>query len=179
MEVPMAVVRSDPVPPIEASPFLVRGHFAIAPIEEITRYVGAGDLRFGVEPRILTTEITAANRLAHGQPPPEREHDDAGVSIHVYDAATNDELLRFDCFREEPHYHYFLPDSTDFLLVNFDEIAGGPMLDWVFDILRTRLSALLAQTGASALADRLDQEALEEGIDDCEAVARGLIKTPA
>ena len=92
----MTADRSDPVPSIEASPFLVRGHFAIAPVEEVTRYVEAGDLRFGVEPRILTTEITAANRLAHGQPPPEREHDDAGVSIHVYEAATNEELLRFD-----------------------------------------------------------------------------------
>src|SRR5436305_12427499 len=53
-----------------------------------TTYITAGALRFGIEYRRL--------------------QNDQGICIHVFAGPDDrqDEVLRFDCFEREPHYHY-------------------------------------------------------------------------
>ena len=102
--------------------------------EENTTYFQAGPILFGVEYRQLNEQVFAdhmantpgaaeawenrpwaddpeMNKIlqlgfgVEGQAPPDIE----GVSIHVLDAASREEYLRFDAFEEEPHYHYISP----------------------------------------------------------------------
>jgi len=168
----MVARRSEPYPPVAENAFLSKGHPPIAHVESDTRYVEAGPLLLGVEPRRLTTELIAANRRLHGNSPPDREFDDGGVTIHVFESASKEELLRFDCFQRGPHYHYILPGGKDHLFVRFDEVAHGPMIDWVFRTLRSRLTTLLSQAGASTLGPEIDMQSFDKALDKCEELAR-------
>ncbi len=80
------------------------------------------------------------------------------------------EYLRFDCFADEPHYHYIIPGRGN-MLVHFDRVANGPMLDWTLRTLRGRLPELLAQVGAEKLAASLQPAVLERALDEVERVA--------
>ncbi len=69
--------------------------------------------------------------------------DDRGVSIHVYDTASMTERLRFDCFDENPHYHYIKPPGGG-IVVAYDAAANGPMRAWVSALFRSgRLFSML------------------------------------
>ena len=85
----------------------------IPPNEKLTEYFDAGNVRIGVEYRILTDDVVAEIRktlkVANGADEGQLENlDDSGVSLHVFAGAAGNQLeyLRFDCFREDPHYHY-------------------------------------------------------------------------
>ena len=88
----------------------------IPPDPEHTTYIEAGNLRFGVEWRRLDDAELAANY--EGEAMDEiQSHltsdavDDDGVSIHVLGSGDGHEYLRFDCFRDGPHYHYIEPSG--------------------------------------------------------------------
>jgi hypothetical protein len=71
---------------------------------------------------------------------------DGGVALHVF-ATDMTELLRFDCFTEEPHYHYIFPDRPQ-RVVAFDVAAHGDMIDWILGtVLPNRLASMLAVVG--------------------------------
>jgi hypothetical protein len=131
------------------------------------RLVDAGPLVFGVEPREINdavfdehfdadaraTTTIAELRVGAGT-------DDGGVSVHVFDAATMTEHLRFDCFEENPHYHYQCP-GADHVVVTYDSAAHGPMEEWVVERVRSgRLSAMLRHGGAPDLADLVERHDL-------------------
>ena len=100
-----------------------------------TTFVAAGPLTFGIEPRVfdpvaeaakLTPEEIAAagpDSLFHS------EQVDGGVCVHVFGTEGLAEYLRFDCFADEPHYHYIIPGRGN-MLVHFDRVANGPMLEF-------------------------------------------------
>ena len=125
-------------------------------------WIDAGPVSFGVEARAL----------------PNREGGvgERGASIHVFDAAHEEEYLRFDCFDGVPHYHYLRPWATpeecDNHEVDWDEVANGPMLPWVIERLRTRLPEMLTEAGADDLAATLDQAVLDRAVDRVEALVR-------
>ncbi|MEE2673125.1 MAG: hypothetical protein VX466_04975, partial [Myxococcota bacterium] len=83
----------------------------IPPVDSQTEYFEAGAVSFGVEYRLLDDAIAAASNLesAEGQNSAS-SFDDRGVSLHVFGSAAEGEepleYLRFDCFDEDPHYHY-------------------------------------------------------------------------
>src|ERR1700722_1684532 len=88
----------------------------IAPIPENTIYIPAGPLAIGIEYRLLTDELidetyASDTRSAAiiGDARPDDEIDDQGVSLHVCDAETMKEYVRFDVFADDPHYHYIVP----------------------------------------------------------------------
>jgi hypothetical protein len=147
----------------------------IALVEEQTRWFPAGPVVFGVEYRVLdsatiaaefTDEQRAASRIDDVRPG--ASVDDGGLSIHVCDAASRRELLRFDCFAETPHYHYINVDGGN-RAIAFDPIANGDMVEWVATCLRTRLGQMLAQAGATELARVIDPGSVKSALKDLVA----------
>ena len=142
----------------------------IALVEERTRWFPAGVVVFGLEQRELD-EATVRGAYSDEQRQASAIHDvqdgaladDGGPSIHVCEAATRRELLRFDCFEQMPHYHYIPVDGGN-RAIAFDVAANGPMLPWVMTCLRSRLPGMLTQTGAVELASLIDDRALDPAV---------------
>lgn len=143
---------------------------------DATTFVQAGPITFGIEPRVFdpvaeAAKLTAEEIAAAG--PDALFHSDVidgGVCVHVFGTEGLDEYLRFDCFDDEPHYHYIVPGKGN-MLVHFDRVANGPMLDWTLRILRGRLPELLTQLGAQDLAAGLEPADLARALDEVERVA--------
>lgn len=140
----------------------------IPPDDGRTQYFDAGAIRIGVEFRILTDELVAEIRhslqSADGHTAGQLENlDDAGVSLHVFAAPgrPDQEVLRFDCFMEDPHYHYVNWAAKSNEMIHIDPIADGDPLTWALERLRTRLPQMLARAGEGELARRVDMAELE------------------
>ena len=141
----------------------------IPPVESQTAWFEAGPIRIGVEYRLLTDAVAAANQLA-GAAGDERgqtaELDDRGVALHVcgeQDGAWR-EFLRFDCFVEDPHYHYVSWRGKANEMIHLDPVADGDPLVWALERIRTRLPQMLERAGAAEVAARIDFSALEEAL---------------
>src|SRR5579864_2354534 len=85
------------------------GGTPIPPMLDNMELFDAGAISIGVEFRMLTDAVIASLGLAeiaasNGYP----TLADNGVSLHVFinTAEGNFERLRFDCFTNDPHYHY-------------------------------------------------------------------------
>lgn len=139
----------------------------IPPIEAHTQWFEAGGLRIGVEYRLLTDAIAAAAQLeaADGDVPGTAGGpvDDRGVSLHVVARQDGEsrEFLRFDCFQEDPHYHYVSWRDKSNEMIHLDPIADGDPLAWALDRLRSRLLPMLARAGADDVARQVDLQALD------------------
>ena len=143
----------------------------IPPLESQTEYFEAGAVTFGVEYRLLTDAIAAASAVlrASGSDSAGGRFDDSGVAIHVFgrdDPASSEalEYLRFDCFDEDPHYHYVCWESRSNEMLHIDPVADGDPLTWALERIRTRLPQMLARAGASRLASRVDLRLVEEAL---------------
>jgi hypothetical protein len=142
----------------------------IPPVEAQTTWIDAGAVKIGVEYRLLTDAIAAANEViavagatqeaaAVQSPVP---LDDRGVSLHVFSSgAAPQEFLRFDCFDEDPHYHYISWRAMSNEMLHLDPIADGDPLAWALERIRTRLPQMLARAGAADLAARVDPSEIE------------------
>ncbi len=143
----------------------------IPPVPENTKWFSAGELTFGVEYRLLDTEIL---KQAYPDNPPQASIDDSGVSLHVVDSVDGAEYLRFDCFTESPHYHYVMPGKEYQQWVPYDNVANGPVLDWALRSLRTRLDPMLREAGGAQVADRCDYSAISGVLELVESQARSV-----
>jgi len=140
----------------------------IPPVEEHTSYFEAGPITIAVEYRLLNDAIV--NRHMDAQP--ERVDvgeniDDRGVSLHVFgvrDGGDPVEHLRFDCFDEDPHYHYVDWQGRTNDIVHIDAVADGDPLAWALDRIRTRLPQMLDRAGAGDVARSVDAAALEAAL---------------
>jgi hypothetical protein len=83
-----------------------------------------------------------------------------GLCLHVFGTHDGLEYLRFDCFDDAPHYHYLEPHAPRNVVVDYDAVADGPMLDWALRVLGTRLPEMLRFAGAGALGDQVDLSAV-------------------
>jgi hypothetical protein len=150
--------------------------FPVAHEPRATTFVAAGPITFGIEPRVFdpvaeAAKLTAEEIAAAG--PDALFHSDqvdSGVCVHVFATDGLAEYLRFDCFNDEPHYHYIVPGRGN-MLVHFDRVANGPMLDWTLLTLRGRLPEMLTQLGAEKLAAALKPKELERALDEVQRVA--------
>src|SRR5215471_5439015 len=78
----------------------------IPPEEEVTTYVSAGAVTFGVEVRVVDEALVGA-QFKNATPQQQAEIaankpanlNDGGVSVHVCSSEDRTEYLRFDCFR--------------------------------------------------------------------------------
>jgi hypothetical protein len=149
------------------------------PEPDDTRWVDAGALVIGVEWREVDPSALAETYADRPEDMAEIEaHSpaggfaDVGVSLHVCAAAGDrHEYLRFDCFVDEPHYHYIAPSGDSNRVVPFDDVAGGDMLPWAIERLRTRLPEMLAAAGGADLAAQVDPAKLATAIDQVQLLA--------
>ena len=121
----------------------------IPPIERHCRWFDAGPVSIAVEARALGT--SAENMVR-------------GPSIHVFDAARDEEYLRFDVFGKVLHYHYVLNAQDHNVLWGYDPDANGPMIPWVMAALRNRLPTLLRGAGADDLARVVEQSGWDAAV---------------
>ncbi len=135
----------------------------IPPVERQTEYFDAGAVRIGVEYRLLNDAIAAASeteRARGGDTSDLALVDDRGVSIHVL-CDEGLEHLRFDCFKEDPHYHYISWKQRFNHMIHLDPVADGDPVAWALERIRTRLPQMLVRAGAADLAARVDPTRIE------------------
>lgn len=145
----------------------------IPPIAAHTEFFEAGNVRIGVEYRVLTDAVAAVARLnlmgASGSETGKLEElDDCGVSLHVYGLTPSDngggewlEHLRFDCFQEEPHYHYVGWARRSNEVLHIDPVADGDPLAWALERVASRLPQMFERAGVPQVAAMVDQRAIE------------------
>ena len=150
------------------------------PFEKDTTWFPAGAITIGVEFRDVNPEdllALYADDPAQLKEMLEKSPDggfaDNGVSLHVRDSSDGHEYLRFDCFDNEPHYHY-IHNSTDPYINNvvvYDPFACGDMLSFSIGCLRTRLGEMLPRAGAVELATKIDEPLVNRVVDEVASVA--------
>jgi hypothetical protein len=136
-------------------------------------YFDAGVVRFGVEYRLLNDAIAAASAVeaASGRDNAGDSFDDRGVSLHVFGLSQEGgqggeplEYLRFDCFDEDPHYHYVSWKRRSNEMLHIDPVADGDPLTWALERIRTRLPQMLERAGAPEIAARVDLRLVEAAL---------------
>lgn len=97
---------------------------------------------------------------------------DGGITLYVHgtDPEAQD-LLRFDLFRERPHYHApgANPNETGIVLAR-----GERVLDWGVEQVTRRIGSLVAEAGFDALQGRLDLAAIAAAAPALRGVLEGL-----
>ena len=118
----------------------------IAPLRQNMEIFEAGAVSIGVEFRVLNDKVVQSLGLkeiaaSNGYP----TLDDNGVSIHVFVKAAdgNFERLRFDCFQNDPHYHYLSVRNKYQDVIHIDPIVAGDPVAWALNQIRTRLLPML------------------------------------
>jgi hypothetical protein len=102
--------------------------------------------------------------------------DDQGLNIQVMSDIDGREveILRFDCFDQNPHYHYGPEKKNE--RINLDKTTGGNPVGWTITQLRTRLPDMIRRSGYEDIANELDnyqQAALvATKLNEVESVAR-------
>ncbi len=107
--------------------------------------IPAGAVTFGLEYRVL-------------------EGRDEGVCIHVYGnevSGQDKELLRLDCFKVAPHYHYRNANINKNERLELDFTAEGDPLAWALDKIKNRLPIMLIRCGAEDVARKVDQREVD------------------
>lgn len=146
-------------------------HYDVMPIPMVPEHcveVAAGPLTFVVESRNLSDEAINLNALDRGRPDQTFDSgiDDSGACVHVLGAVDGAEWLRFDCFDNEPHYHYVRNHEQSNQVIRFDQFAEGDPEEWTLQRLRTNLPAMLAYAGAQELADAVATADLSSAVDE-------------
>ena len=124
----------------------------------------AGNIRFGLE-----------MRLQNGG--------DGGLAIHVLaDLAgtpgrvftEETELLAFDCFRDDPHYHYGPRNKNHRIF--WDKTLIPDPLGWCLDQFKSKkLSAMVERAGYPGVAADLDQDLVDSIMPEMEKRAKEMV----
>jgi hypothetical protein len=99
---------------------------------------------------------------------------DGGPSLQVWGAVEGKrvQLLRFDMFQKEPHYHY---DPTDKNLhYALDPLTVDDGIGWVVTLLQDKLPQMLARAGYPGLLAQVDTTAVREALPEIERRWRAL-----
>jgi predicted DNA-binding ribbon-helix-helix protein len=80
------------------------------------------------------------------------------------------QLLRFDCFENEPHFHYDPQGKNNRIFLNKTRVSDP--IAWSMDYLRGNFASLIRIAGYSGLADRLDEAALTAALPGVEKALR-------
>ena len=145
----MAIDRQD-------SPYRRGTRYPQLPIPMVAEHciaVDAGPVRLVVESRRLTNAIIASTY--DGAVEAAVEFDDFGATLHVCGTADGLEHLRFDCFENEPHYHYIDQAAGANTVVRIDEVAVGDPVEFSLTRVEHRLPEMLRQCGLDGLADEV------------------------
>lgn len=116
--------------------------------------IGDGPIKFGIEYRDL--------------------YSDQGVCIHALGDVDGQEteILRFDCFDHQPHYHYGPEKRNERLML--DKTTAGDSLGWTIRQLRGRMPEMFKRAGYDDLATQAESSDLDGAIDELESQASAL-----
>jgi hypothetical protein len=143
----------------EASPYRRGNRYDRLPIPMVPENctsVDAGAVQLVVESRRLTNAIIE-DAIPDADDAGVR-FDDFGASLHVCGTADGREHLRFDCFENEPHYHYIDQAAGANTVVRIDELAVGDPLDFSLACVEDHLPDMLRHCGTTDLADDVARE---------------------
>jgi hypothetical protein len=157
--------------------------YPILPLPHIpaqTEMIEVGPITIGVGHRILDDETAGEYLRSVGYNPRPEDGDagygnmgeqDGGVCIHVFGNETGElvEYFRFDCFDDEPHYHYVFQEEGAQQRVFLDPVLEGDPQRWALERLRTRLPQILESVGQKDLAARVDPVAISAALPRVEA----------
>src|SRR5687768_14367297 len=107
--------------------------------------VDAGAVQLVVESRRLTNEII--ERAYKDTVDATIPFDDFGATLHVCGTADGLEHLRFDCFENEPHYHYIEQAAGANTVVRIDEVAVGDPIEFSLSCVEHHLPEMLRYCG--------------------------------
>ena len=96
-----------------------------------------------VESRRLTNAIV--EETYHGAVASGIAFDDGGATLHVLGTDDGLEHLRFDCFENEPHYHYIDQAAVGNTVVRIDELAVGDPIEFSLACVEHHLPDMLRQ----------------------------------
>ena len=143
------------------NPYQLGNYFSIMPIPAIDEHciaLDAGPVTLVVESRQLTDELARGNIAPEiseaADARAELGLDDYGATLHVNGTVDGLEHLRFDCFENEPHYHYVRNADGGNLICRIDQYAEGDPIDWTLNRLRERLPEMLEFAGVPELAEQ-------------------------
>jgi hypothetical protein len=140
----------------ENSPYRRGNHYEQSPIPMVREHcitVDAGAVQLVIESRRLTNAIieeTYPDRALSGIP-----FDDHGATLHVVGTDDGLEHLRFDCFEQEPHYHYIHNSAGGNTVVRIDELAVGDPIGFSLDCVEYHLPDMLGNSGVPELAEQV------------------------
>ncbi len=135
------------------SPYRRGNRYDTLPIPMVTEHcihVDAGAVQLVVESRALTNEIL--EKTYGGAVDPGIPFDDYGATLHVCGTADGLEHLRFDCFENEPHYHYIDQAAGANTVVRIDELAVGDPIEFSLACVENHLADMLGHCGLDTLA---------------------------
>ena len=140
----------DGIEPPRATP-AVRGtlhrFMLLPPIPHHCQWFETGPVTIALEMRVLDD--------GQGRPV------ERSISLHIFSNDRTTEYIRFDCFDRFPHYHYILNEAQNNIVWGYDPDANGPMVDWSFEAIRSRLPSFLRRAGEAKLADQVEREGLD------------------
>jgi len=153
----------------QKSPYRRGNRFDVMPIPMVAEHcitIDAGAVQLVVESRRLTNEII--KDTYHGDSEDGMHFDDYGATLHVCGTADGLEYLRFDCFENEPHYHYIEQGVGANVVVRIDELAVGDPIEFSLACVADHLPEMLRNCGVADLADEIvDQlETVRAGVDE-------------
>ncbi len=159
----------------QKSPYRRGIRYDLLPIPMVTEHciaVDAGPVQLVVESRTLTNEIikSAYDDVVDAGIP----FDDFGATLHVCGTADGLEHLRFDCFEDEPHYHYIEQAEGANTVVRIDELAVGDPIDFSLACVEHHLPDMLRHCGVAGLADEV--AAAPDKLDAAMAEVRELMR---
>ena len=98
---------------------------------------------------------------------------DGGPSVRVYGEADgeNIQLLRFDCFRKDPHYHYDPSGKNDQRHLDKERVADS--VAWTIEQLGQNLVEMIHTAGYGSVAESVDQAAVAQVLPEVESLMRG------
>jgi len=97
---------------------------------------------------------------------------DRGPSLQVLGEVDRKrvQLLRFDCFEHEPHFHYDPTGKNNRIFMNTTRVSDP--IAWSMDYLRGNFASQIRIAGYGRLADRLDEAALTAVLPGVEKALR-------
>lgn len=98
--------------------------------------------------------------------------EDGGPTVRVFGKADgeNIQLLRFDCFRKNPHYHYDPSGKNDHIKLDKEQVPDS--ISWTIEQLGTNLAEMINTAGYTRVADRVDQAAVKDVLPQVESLMR-------
>ena len=99
--------------------------------------------------------------------------DDGGPSVRVYGDVDGKavQLLRFDCFRKDPHYHYDPSGRND--QRHLDQATVPDSIGWTIEQLSNNLAEMIRTASYGGVAARVDQAAVGAVLPEVESIMRG------